>query len=194
MLVFYLHIILAVLVQFYFLNSFIKQIHENVTRWFPKSMYINNERCLKETGQPDKYFVEWKYPDLYNTKHLAIRYLLKKETLASCFVYTFLVMIFQTIAHIVFDFIVRIGSFRREEYFILTVVIIDYAAFMACTIAIIISTIEGLKTETKAIKSNDRESRKQPTQPNEQAIEQLKDFMLEGRIAIQSRNIKKPNE
>jgi hypothetical protein len=184
--IFYLHLALAIVLLLLFLTTFISKLYDDFDKWFPKSIYLSNEKCLLKTGSPDQYFIEFNYPDLFG-KNVLTKYLLNKEYLASLVIFTFIVLFIQLIVHSLLNLLIDIGHFPIERYFIITTIFIDLTVFIGSSICVLNYHVNVIKKDIMNIRNNNTNENDAKINLNRaDAIDQVKDLMLEVTIARKS--------
>jgi hypothetical protein len=145
---FYFHIFLSVIIVLIILPFWSDTLYKMIEGWFPKSMYIANEK----NREPDKDFDQKKYPDLFETKYLVIRYLIRQETFGMWVIISILLFIIQSIIHVVGEFFIPLWGNIRGIYFNLTTIVIDSTAFFVTFISMLNVCIRSIKNEILAIR------------------------------------------
>lgn len=124
-----------------------------VISWLPQSSYIDNEKSIVETGNPDKYFVQWGYPDIFR-KYILLKHLLKVEILGLSLFFSFIMFILQGIVFVICGAVItaKYANYWEEMYFIFLGVF-DYSACLVCATAVIYPHIELIKKQVSSIRT-----------------------------------------
>src|ERR1700744_3917989 len=133
--IFYIHILLSIGIVFINIPMFSNKINEDLNKWFPKSMYINNEKLLLATGKSNEYFIG--YPNLLTKKNIVFKYCFKQDILSASAIYSILIFIFQVVVHELFNFIINTEGFTSEQHFFTLTIVANFSIFFSCSIALI---------------------------------------------------------